>query len=53
MKKKAMYLKESKEWYMGGFRGKKGKREIVSLYYDIKNGISNKNRTVTNFFLTF
>lgn len=36
-KKDAMNLKKSKEKHMRGFAGKKGKREMIRLYFNFKN----------------
>lgn len=36
-KKDAMNLKKSKEKYMRGFAGKKGRREMIRLYFNFKN----------------
>lgn len=36
MKNKATKLKESKKRYMGGFRGRKGKGEVIKLCYSLK-----------------
>jgi hypothetical protein len=35
-KEEAMNLKVSRVWYMGGFGGKKGKREMLYLNYNFK-----------------
>jgi hypothetical protein len=38
-----MNLKKSWEWYMGEFKGRKGRDEILYLKYNIKNKVvSNK-----------
>lgn len=31
-KKEAINLKKNKEWHMGGFGGRKGKRETMKMY---------------------
>lgn len=33
MKKETIYLRESKEGFMGGFRLRKGKEEMMQFYY--------------------
>lgn len=40
MEYEAIYLKKTKEQYMGMFRGKKGKGERMSLYRSIKEVLS-------------
>lgn len=42
MKKEVMDLKESREGYMEGFEGRE--RQIIKLYYKLKNKRNNKNR---------
>lgn len=42
MKKDNMNLKASKGGYIGGFRGRKEKGEIMQLYYNLK---SKRNKT--------
>lgn len=39
MQKEIINLKESKDEYMGGFEGRKGKGE---MYYNLKNKIKSK-----------
>ena len=52
-----MNLKVSKEGYIGGFRGRKEKREIMQLYYILKSKRNKTKRTnqtkVVYFFALF
>ena len=41
-----MNLKENKEEYMGRYKGRKGKGEMLQLYYHLKNKLK-KNETST------
>lgn len=36
-KKEALNVKESREGYMGGLRGRKGKRELLQSKHNLKN----------------
>lgn len=46
-----MNLKEIGERYMGVFKGRKEKGEILCLYYNLKNKVKNDNATLSWYML--